>query len=128
MCPRCHTGISDEDALRQLNDIFANPQFDKWNETSLSHLAICLSGYNGDMVSKLANQLFDNYIEWKKNSVNETDGSFFGNPTVIKANFYKSVGKEVKENSVGLSKDEMMKLYHEVYEDHLNDANRCIIS
>lgn len=82
MCLSCHQGLSDEEVISQLKDSIKDPQYELWNETSISHMMISGMGTNGMEAQKLAIQLLDGYVNWKKNNKYSSDGTFFGNPNV----------------------------------------------
>lgn len=82
MCLKCHGGLSDETVIEQLSESLTNPQYEKWNETSISHLCIAYMGMNGQKGVEVAEKLLANYVDWKSKNISLSDGSFFGNPTV----------------------------------------------
>ena len=47
MCLQCNLGLSDEIILKQLNEALGKNEFTKYNSTSISHIIISTSGYNG---------------------------------------------------------------------------------
>jgi len=81
MCLQCHQQIPDEVVVKQMKEAVENPQYEKWNVTSISHISIAAMGTNGEDAKKLARELLDKYIEWKNNHKNDMDGTFFGNST-----------------------------------------------
>jgi len=81
MCYQCHSKLSDENVNKTLKSALENPEFEKWNNTSISHLCITSLGFNGEEARLLSNQLFEEYITWKQSNFNKMDGSLFGNPT-----------------------------------------------
>ena len=56
MCLKCHSGLSDNNIIEQLLNEIDKKQFDKWN-TTVSHMFIIASGFNGNINKKLAIQL-----------------------------------------------------------------------
>jgi len=62
MCLQCHLGFSKDEIVEQ----FKNPQFEKWNDCSLSHLIISGTGYDGIEARKLALNLFDQYLKYRQ--------------------------------------------------------------
>lgn len=66
MCKQCHSMFTDEEVVEQLTDHMDNPQYEKWNTTSVSHIGIAASGHNGNDARKLGLILFRNYIDWRK--------------------------------------------------------------
>ena len=60
--------LSDETVLKQLQETLNNPQFDKWNGTSLSHVLLAYSGLNGKKVHIVAKQLLDKFYNWYNGS------------------------------------------------------------
>jgi len=74
MCWACHQQIPKEETKRQYLASLENPQFEVWNGTSVSHLMLDVSGYNGYEISDLAFQLFRDYISWiEENNTNEPE-------------------------------------------------------
>jgi hypothetical protein len=67
MCKRCHDALSDDEVGQQLIEEINHPNFERWNETSMNHLTITMSGANGPQNAKLAFQLYDQYNSWKRN-------------------------------------------------------------
>lgn len=106
MCLKCHQGLSDEYVLQSSLDSLSNPQFEKWNTTSLSHLFIEISGVNGEECSQLGLQLLDNYIQYKEHNANEKDGTLFGNPSAEYAKEQKTQALELKEKLKGFTQEE----------------------
>lgn len=64
MCRYCHQKISDKTILETCHRALVDPKFDRWNTTSLSHMYITASGYNGKEAQELARQLLQNFIDW----------------------------------------------------------------
>jgi len=67
MCRNCHDNLSDEEILKQLNELIKNPQFDEWNTTSVSHLLIEIER-NKDETKDICNKIldeFENYLKTK---------------------------------------------------------------
>lgn len=61
--------LSTETVLEQLQEEWKNiednnPDFDKWNTTSVSHCVIMMSGYNGDEVRRLSIKVFEKFVDW----------------------------------------------------------------
>ena len=65
MCYQCHQGLSNKKIKEQLEESIKNPRFELWNSTSISHLNIIESGYNGEENKILAKKLLVNYYSWK---------------------------------------------------------------
>jgi hypothetical protein len=108
MCIRCHQKIPDDKVIEMLKESFNNPQFEQWNNTSISHLCIASLGFNGLEARDLSNNLMKKYIEWKRLHPNKNDGTFFGNPTV---QFVQSAYDDVNQlvdNSINESKEELL--------------------
>jgi hypothetical protein len=57
-------GMSDQTILSQLNDSLANPKFEVWNTTSLSHLYLAGLGVNGKEASDKAILLLRRFLEY----------------------------------------------------------------
>ena len=70
MCLQCHLGLSDETILKQLNKgIEKGPtDFPIFNSTSISHIIISTSGYNGLKVRNVAIKFLIMYTNWLKNN------------------------------------------------------------
>jgi len=66
MCLDCHNNLSDDQIQKQLENALRNPQFEKWNSTSVNHMKIAASGHNGLKCKLLAEQLLEEYEQWKK--------------------------------------------------------------
>ncbi|XWV25430.1 putative ORFan [Tupanvirus deep ocean] len=81
MCLRCHQSMSNEQVENDLANTQSDPKFEVWNATSLSHLTIAAFGLNGPTAQKYAMELFEKYIEYKKNHPNGNDDTFFGSPS-----------------------------------------------
>ncbi len=76
MCLLCHQNMSDETVKEQLLESLENPQFEVWNNTSISHLTISMVGFNGYEVADLANTLFKRYILWaRENGLSISDAT-----------------------------------------------------
>lgn len=66
MCLQCHLGLSDEQVTSQLKSSLDNPLFEQWNETSMSHLSIAGSGFNGPEARNIADQLFNMLVDYSR--------------------------------------------------------------
>lgn len=66
MCFQCHMGLTDEQITNQLRETVENPSFEKWNTTSVSHLAIAATGHNGEPARQLGLELLLKFIEWRR--------------------------------------------------------------
>jgi len=66
MCFQCHMGLTDEQITRQLRVSLDDPHFDKWNTTSVSHVAIAGTGHNGEKARELGLELMQKFIEWRR--------------------------------------------------------------
>ena len=66
MCISCHQGLSDEHVYNDFNE--EDLKFGKWNPTSLSHLCIMASGFNGDKCRELGLKILDDYYKWNKDN------------------------------------------------------------
>lgn len=60
MCLTCHK-LNSEVTEEQLTRALTDPNFDKWNTCSVSHLLISNSGYDGEANKKKAGILLDKY-------------------------------------------------------------------
>lgn len=74
--------MDNQTVLEQLKEALDDPKFEMWNETSINHLLIASTGYNGPEAKQCADELVKKYISWKELNTNPSDGTFFGNPTV----------------------------------------------
>jgi hypothetical protein len=72
MCRQCHSGLSDETVKAQLQESLDNPQFEKWNTTSLSHILIAAEGVNGPEVRVIALELAEKFYQWFLGPTNGT--------------------------------------------------------
>lgn len=66
MCLQCHSTFNNDDLYVELTEIQQNPSFDVWNTTSLNHLFIAATEYNGKENADLAILLLEQYVEWYK--------------------------------------------------------------
>lgn len=64
MCKQCHSAFTDEQIIAQLDSAMKAPQYEKWNETSISHMAIAASGHNGAKAKELGIALLRGFIEY----------------------------------------------------------------
>ena len=64
MCFECAQGLSNEETLRQYTSNLEDPQFEKWNGTSLNFVMMDTLGYHGEEVQKVASQLLNGYYTW----------------------------------------------------------------
>jgi hypothetical protein len=67
MCLECHSKLSDNNIREQLLNEIEKKRFDKWNTTSVSHMFIIASGFNGNINKKLAIQLLKDFLEYINN-------------------------------------------------------------
>ena len=68
MCLDCHLGLKDNTILEQISDTEVN-NFHVWNSTSINHLLIAASGFNGINVRNVALKILSDYYKWcDKNS------------------------------------------------------------
>ena len=58
MCLDCHTSLSDE---KIKNDLNTAGHFSVFNSTSISHIIIASTGYNGNDVRNIGINLLSNY-------------------------------------------------------------------
>lgn len=63
MCFQCHMGLTDEQITNQLRK---EPKFEKWNTTSVSHVAIAATCHNGELARKMGLELLRGFIEWRR--------------------------------------------------------------
>lgn len=108
MCISCHKGLSDEIITVQLQEALKNPEFDVWNETSLSHMAICIVGYNGIECRIMGNQLLEEYIQWKSQKLFKS--TYDMQKIVIATKLYNRANEVYHQKIEGhsLSKEEIM--------------------
>jgi hypothetical protein len=64
MCWTCHQGLSDEVIHEELTNALDEPNFELWNDCSVSHLLIIGNGYNGEDNKSKANTLLDMYMRY----------------------------------------------------------------
>lgn len=64
MCRKCHGALSDELVIAQLEESLPNPQYERWNTTSLSHMIIAIEGTNGPKAHDLALELANGFYNW----------------------------------------------------------------
>lgn len=63
MCFQCHMGFTDEQVVAQLRE---ESNFEGWNTTSVSHVAISATGHNGETARQLGLELLRGFIEWRR--------------------------------------------------------------
>ncbi|MFW9928858.1 MAG: hypothetical protein ACFFD1_05680 [Candidatus Thorarchaeota archaeon] len=63
MCLLCHINLSDIEIFEQINSSTLE-EFKLWNSTSLNHMLIASSGYNGDEVRNIAIRVLSEYFDW----------------------------------------------------------------
>jgi hypothetical protein len=59
-------GLTNEQITNRLRETVENPSFEKWNTTSLSHVAIAGTGHNGEPAREMALELLLKFIEWRR--------------------------------------------------------------
>lgn len=62
MCFACHINLSDEQVYNSLN--IDDLKFYMWNSTSIFHIMIASSGFNGEKVRELGLKSLDKYYKW----------------------------------------------------------------
>lgn len=85
MCIECHEKLSDELVVEQLNSVSAD-KFHKFNLTSLSHLYIASSGYNGLEARKIALRILSDFISYRESLGWFAPGSEEFNTRLMKKN------------------------------------------
>lgn len=125
MCLHCHENIPDEELERQLNEALIKPNFDEWNNVSVSHFAIAGMKANGELNSKLGIKLLENYIDYKKNNIREGDNSFFGAPSYDRVQRQLDKVREFnnKADEHNLSKEDIRNF---LFKPDSNDGKRII--
>ena len=70
MCIICHSSLTDEQVISNLEDILNSNdnQYETWNETSLHRIFIISTGYNGFEARNLASKIMNKFLVWKKNN------------------------------------------------------------
>ena len=70
MCIICHSNLTDEQVISNLEDILNSndDKYETWNETSLHRMFIISTGYNGFEAMNLASKIMDKFLIWKKNN------------------------------------------------------------
>lgn len=81
MCFSCHDVINEEELLKSFNEIL-KPNYDIskfkiYNSTSLHHLFISASGWNGNIVKEKSIKVLEKYTCWLKNNSSEEINSDF---------------------------------------------------
>ena len=71
MCLQCHQGLSDEYCISDLESTLHDDKklerdFSKWNSTSLNHMYIIGTGFNGEKAQNMAFQVLEKFIAWGK--------------------------------------------------------------
>ena len=66
MCIPCHSHLTNEQVVLDLQNTLKNRKFDQWNTTSISHILLAGIGINGQEAKSLALQILHHFIEWRK--------------------------------------------------------------
>lgn len=61
MCLKCHSQLSTEEIIKQLQSSLLDPQYEKWNSTSINHCIIAAYGFNGNEASGIAVLILQNF-------------------------------------------------------------------
>ena len=66
MCLKCHLGLSDSIVCSEMREELDNGtiNFNIYNSTSICHIIIACSGYNGLGVRNKAIKVLENYYKW----------------------------------------------------------------
>lgn len=64
MCIHCHQRQDPNIIIQQLKAGILNPQFEKWNTTSLSHVLLSIRGLDGDEGHATGLILADMFCKW----------------------------------------------------------------
>ena len=67
MCLKCHLNLSDELVKKDFEN-FKEEYFNMANRTSISHIIMGSSGFNGEEVRKIGIKLLERYDDWCKNN------------------------------------------------------------
>lgn len=91
MCFSCHDEITNEELLKSFYEIlepnYDISKFNIYNSTSLNHLFIAASGFNGNIIKEKSIQVLEKYNDWLKNNSSEEISSDF-NYTNLKQIIY----------------------------------------
>jgi len=99
MCIRCHSNLNDENVKKSLlNIVEGNAQFEVWNSTSVSHIIIAGTGYNGCEIRKLGIKSLELYNEWLINNPTKILHNTL-NPTYIKKIIHNIKNTSIKHNN-----------------------------
>tara|TARA_Y100000782_G_C10043407_1_gene206307 strand:- start:252 stop:638 length:387 start_codon:yes stop_codon:yes gene_type:complete len=70
MCFECHMNLQDNTIMKQISIADENT-FHLWNSTSISHLLIASSGFNGIDVRNVALKILSDYYKWYEKKTNQ---------------------------------------------------------
>nr|QBK85722.1 MAG: hypothetical protein LCMAC101_03170 [Marseillevirus LCMAC101] len=93
MCLKCHGKNAKFDSdSPEMVDALKNPQFEKWNSCSVSHMFITYSGVDGWRAQDLAAQIIENLIKYlrenNKTNVETWLPQAFGEPDNIEKMYF----------------------------------------
>ena len=107
MCIKCHIGLSDSIVCSNMQDEIDNgsKNFNIYNSTSISHIIIAASGFNGLNIRGKAIKLLENYKNW-----------LFLNPKYVlnndlTPNKIKILIEKIKNNKVKYHDSEKLEKY-----------------
>jgi len=117
MCNQCHQKVADVNVLEQWTEALENPQFERWNSTSLNHLYLTCYGVNGLKAQTVALKLLANFIEWGKTSDNYGAGFVLEAAPVI--TWVEAMYYDLKELADKMNQGEynQEKIKSEVFEE-----------
>ena len=68
MRKQCHATMSKETLLSQLQESLNNPQYERWNTTSVDHILLSLEGNDDEKCQRLALEILEGFLVWYKNN------------------------------------------------------------
>jgi hypothetical protein len=102
-------------------ELLKNPEFEKWNSCSVSHLFITYSGVQGWKAQELAGQIIENLIKYLRENNKTNVETFIPEPFGETDNIEKMYLKMKNYPKLRISSEEFPRRVKSVYhEDFLN--------
>lgn len=113
MCNQCHQHLRKDEILRQLKEGLENPQYEQWNKTSVNHIFISLSNYDGQECKNLAKQNLEGFLKWYETNKDDCYMPSQGIQNMYSKQTIKNVLTFSKENN-NLEHEEFMRQMNEI--------------
>lgn len=92
MCRKCHSNVSMDEAVRQMEGAMGEPHFDQWNSTSVGHLYMLALGSHELQGRVPALHLLDKFSRWYDSTQRDRYQPPFGlQPMMSKAELRASI-------------------------------------